>query len=223
MIKVIGLALVTLTCSAAVALGASTPSMPSQQTSAPRTPQQIAIEKYNSGLRRQAKALKLEEKSVTVKDADRAKSEGKVRKEWEAAIKDFAAATQSDPRMYQAWSGLGHAYRKAGRFDESLNAYDKSLAIEPRFAEAIEYRAEAYLGLNRVEDAKAAYLVLFAGDRPRADELAQAMKKWVEERRANPAGADPAAVESLASWLSERGEIASQNTGLLVKDASRNW
>lgn len=223
MIRASGLALVAFTCSAAIALAASTPSMPSQQTSAPRTPQQIAIEKYNSGLRRQAKALKLEEKSATVKETDRAKSEVKVRKEWEAAIKDFAAATQNDPRMYQAYSGLGHAYRKVGRFDESLHAYDKSLAIEPRFAEAIEYRAEAYLGLNRVEDAKAAYLVLFAGDRPRAEELAQAMKKWVEDRRANLAGADPAAVESLASWLSERSELATQNTGLLGKDAGRSW
>ena len=67
-------------------------------------------------------------------------------------------------------------------------AYDKALSLRPSYPEAIEYRGEAYLALNRVDDAKQAYLDLFAGNRKLADQLLVAMKSWVAEKRSASGG-----------------------------------
>ena len=40
--------------------------------------------------------------------------------------------------------------------DSAKPLYDEALRLSPAYNEAIEYRGEAYLGLNRIEDAKAA-------------------------------------------------------------------
>ena len=72
----------------------------------------------------------------------------------------------------------------------------------------MEYRGEAYLGLNRVDDAKQAYLELFASDRKQADILMKAMSDWVAKRRVDAAGADPASVSALESWIKERSALA---------------
>src|SRR5437868_1650054 len=82
---------------------------------------------------------------------------------------------------------------------KSLVNYEKALKINPGFADAIEYRGEAYLGLNRIEDAKQAYLTLFAKDRAQADSLMKAMNTWVSKHQAEPAGVDPAVVTGLDS------------------------
>ena len=53
---------------------------------------------------------------------------------------------------------------------------DRALELAPDYGEAIEYRAEAYLGLDRIDDAKKAYMQLFNLDRALADELMEAMR-----------------------------------------------
>ena len=63
--------------------------------------------------------------------------------------------------------------------------------LAPASSEAIEYRAEAYLGLNRLDDAKQAYMHLFVHDRSASNVLMKAMKAWVGKHRARPAGVDP--------------------------------
>ena len=89
---------------------------------------------------------------------------------------------------------MGFAYRKTGDYAKALEMYDKALALQPGFPDAIEYRGEAYLGLNRIDDAKQAYLELFASDRKQADILMKAMTDWVAERHTDPAGVDPGGV-----------------------------
>ena len=84
----------------------------------------------------------------------------------------------------------------------------------PDFSDAIEYRGEAYLGLNRLEDAKQAYLQLVAKDRANADVLMKAMKAWIEKRRATPEGLDPAVLSSFDSWIRERAELASKTVNM---------
>ena len=87
--------------------------------------------------------------------------------------------------------------------------------------QAIEYRAEAYLGLNRLDEVKSAYITLFSADRPRADELTAAMEKWVETRKADSGGVDPAAIEEFGKWVAERKQLASQTSSLRDPNASR--
>ena len=52
----------------------------------------------------------------------------------------------------------------------------KALELKPGYPEALEYRGEAFLALNRISDAQQAYLDLFAANRGLADKLLSAMK-----------------------------------------------
>ena len=65
---------------------------------------------------------------------------------------------------------MGFAYRKTGDYAKALEMYDQAIKMAPGFfPEAVEYRAEAYLALNRIDDARQSYLDLFAADRKQAD------------------------------------------------------
>jgi hypothetical protein len=94
--------------------------------------------------------------------------------------------------------------------------------LEPSYSEAIEYRGETFLGLNRIDDAKEAYLELFRSDRARADELMVAMKTWIEERTGVPSVADPGELQEFSAWVEERSAIAAQ-TASLIESSDRAW
>ena len=95
--------------------------------------------------------------------------------------------------------------------------------LKPGYAEAIEYRGHAYLGLNRLSEAKESYLALYAGNRKLAASLLTAMQEWVGAHRANAAGVDGAMLESFASWVNERSKIAGQTVGLTREGAASAW
>src|SRR4051812_8006248 len=142
----------------------STPS-PSMQ----RSPHDMAVDYYNAAERRLDGLAKTHDEMKGSADAQKmAKLQAKIAKGLENAAADFERAVKNDPSLYQAYSELGFTLRKMGKFDESLAAYDKSLSIQPNYSAALEYRAEAYLGLNRVDEARKTYMGLFAADRPRA-------------------------------------------------------
>ncbi len=126
----------------------------------------------------------------------------------------FDAATKADPSVKEAWNLVGYTSRRLGDYEASLAAYEKALALNPTYSEAIEYRGEAYLALNRVDDAKTAYLTLFAGSRAHAATLLTAMRAWVIERRARPTGIAKADVDALAQWIEERASVAQQTASL---------
>ena len=194
------------------------PRSPGMTSSSPRvTPEQQAVQRYNDGLKHKDKADALaKEAEAEASDAKRhGKLEASARKEYEKAMKEFLAATEKNPRMFQAHGGLGYVYRRTGDYDAALKAYDRALELEPGYTPAIEYRAEAYLGVNRLEEAKTAYMTLFNADRARADELAAAMKSWLEKRRQDAAGLAPGIIEDFAKWLSQRAEIADRTSALL--------
>ncbi len=130
------------------------------------------------------------------------------RKEFEAAVKDLQTATAHAPDNYRAHNALGYSYRKIGDYNRALESYDRALKLAPTFSDAIEYRAEAYLGLNRIEDAKSAYMQLFVADRTASNVLLKAMKTWVGKRRVEPAGVDAATVDAFAAWVAERDTLA---------------
>jgi len=204
------------------ASGSSRPAMP-MQTGAPASPEDEAKEYLNDAITRKEKADKLEAEALAAPDAPkREKLLAKSQKEHEASIKKYVKATEKDPTLYGAWGGLGYAYRKTRRFDEALAAYDKSLALNPSYMPAVEYRAEAYLGLNRLEEVKAAYLTLFNSDRKRADELAAAIDTWVAGKKTDPSGLDAKTLDEFATWAAQRKQIAGQTSSLL-KPRDERW
>ena len=50
---------------------------------------------------------------------------------------------------------------------------------------------------------------LFVHDRTASNVLMKAMKAWVEKRRAQPAGVEPAAIDAFDAWVRERDTLAS--------------
>ncbi len=195
---------------AALASGSS--SMPRVQMPTP-SPEQEAVEYYNDGISARDKAAAYEKESAAETDAKKKeKLDGKARDKHESSIKKFVNATRKDPKLYQAWGSLGYAYRKTGNYKDSLEAYAKALELQPGYTPAIEYRAEAYLGLGRLEDVKSAYMTLFSADRPRANELSAAIEKWLEKSKSNPSGVDPAQLEEFGKWAAERKQLATQTS-----------
>jgi tetratricopeptide (TPR) repeat protein len=181
---------------------AGAPKMPKAQPLL--TPKQKAVSAFNEGIAHRDKAWKYEEKLAKESNAKKsAKLEAKIRREYEKTIKYCTSATELDPNLFQAYGSLGYALRKTGDHARALVAYDRALELAPGYAEAIEYRGEAYLGLDRINDAKLAYLVLVNGGSDRAGELLTAMRKYVDEKSA--AGTD---VAEFADWVAKREGVA---------------
>ena len=219
----IGAALVTGLLPPATAEAAGSKPVQPPAAEQEKTPEEAGKEYYNLGLKHRDKAWGFEDKAkAAASDAERDKLLGKARKQYQKAIPLFENATQRIPTFHQAYSSLGYALRKTGDFEGSLAAYDRALELAPFYGEAIEYRAEAYLGLGRLDDVKEAYMQLFTRERGLADQLMEAMKTWVEEQRAAPGEVPADQVDAFAAWLAERGEIAEQ-TARLEGAAIRAW
>jgi len=186
----------------------------SSETTPAQTPEQLAAEYYDRGLKFRDKAWELEKRLEG--NGKAAKLQSKIEGQWNKAVGAYREAIDNDPTMHQAHSSLGYAYRKLGRYEESLGAYNRALELEPTYVEAIEYRAEAYLGLGRLEDAKAAYVELFGMDREQADILMTAMREWIEKQESSEE------VDEFSAWVEERSEIAGQ-TAMLIQSQGRSW
>lgn len=130
---------------------------------APESPLDRAKFLYNDGVR-------------YVKRGDAAKTAEKAQAAYGKAIEKFTASTDLAPDLYQAWNYLGYSHRKLGDAAAALDAYDRALGLKPDYADAIEYRGQAYLALGRLDDAKGAYLALYPGNRKLADQLLAAMR-----------------------------------------------
>jgi len=195
--------------------GGGTSSLPSM------TPEERAIAAYKSGDEHRIKGKKFEDEAAMKKGADIEKTLAKAKSEYQKSLKDFTSAAKFNPQLAPAYNGMGFAYRKTGDYAKALEMYDQALKLQPGFPDAIEYRGEAYLGLNRVDDAKQAYLEILAADRKQADTLMAAMQKWITDKKTNPAGVDPAVVSGLETWMKERGEIAKETMAMGMSHGPR--
>jgi tetratricopeptide (TPR) repeat protein len=193
--------------------------------SAQRSPHDEAVEYYNGAERRLEKLTKMHDEMKATADPKKAADmQAKINKGLENAAADFQRATKNDPNLYQAYSELGFTLRKLGRYTESLDAYNHALGLQPGFTPAIEYRAEAMLGLNQLDDVKEAYATLFAADRPKADALMVSMKSWIADRRTNPGTLDAAKLDDFAKWVTQRETIAGQTASTGAASSSfRSW
>jgi len=199
--------------------GGGTSSLPSM------SPEERAIEAYKSGDEHRIKGKKLEEESAAKKGADVEKTMAKAKTEYQKSLKDFNNAAKLNPKLAPAYNGMGFAYRKTGDYNKALEMYDQAIELaKPKFfAEAVEYRAEAYLALNRIDDARQSYLDLFAADRTQADSLMEAMKKWVAGHKTDPAGVSPDAVNGFEKWLGERDGLSKQTRLMGVTTRFSGW
>jgi tetratricopeptide (TPR) repeat protein len=201
----------------------STPSMGSFEKHE-STPEEKAKNAYNAGVRLIHKADDAHADSVKATDpAKRRKYDDHAREYYTKAQQQFADAVGLNAGLYQAWNYLGYSKRNLGDYAGALEAYDQALKLSPGYAEAIEYRGHAYLGLNRVGDAKEAYLALFASDRKLADKLLAAMKDWIGARRATPGTLEASTVDELEQWVDERRKITAQTAGLTPDGTPRHW
>jgi tetratricopeptide (TPR) repeat protein len=200
-------------------------SMPSTQSpSRMGSPEQQARELYNDGVGYVKKADKADVEAAQASDAgrkERAQRESHDR--YTAALGRFAQSLRLDQQRYEAWNYVGYTSRKLGHYDDALAAYDRALALKPGYPDAIEYRGEAYLAVHRLDEAKKAYLDLFAGNRALADKLLTAMKGWVTTQHAAPAGDNAASVDELDKWIQERTQIAAQTAALTRAGTATAW
>lgn len=123
---------------------------------------------------------------------------------YQEALDAFEQAVRAEERMYEAHTYIGYANRKLGRYERALSAYARALEIKPDYARAIEYQGEAYLGLDRFEDAKFNYLRLYALDAEQAGKLLDAAARWLAHREQDPRGMSKEALAAAAAWLKAR-------------------
>ncbi|MGH8313981.1 MAG: tetratricopeptide repeat protein [Steroidobacterales bacterium] len=176
-----------------------------------QTPDQIAKNNYNRGVKEIDRAKSADEYAAKATDpAKKKKLADKALKSFAKARDYFLAAVDARPDMYQAWNYVGYTHRKLGAYDQAISAYDQALGYNPAYGEAIEYRAEAYLALGRLDDAKSAYMHLFRDSRPLAAQLMAAMQSWVAAHKQDAQGLSAADLEAFAKWVDERAALSQQ-------------
>ena len=209
---------------AAWAAGGAPMSMPSMSTSREQSPEDQAKSAYNDGVRDVRKADRFDASATELTDAKKKeKALREAHDHYASSLTKFMQAAKLDPNMHEAWNYVGYTNRKLGNYDVALAAYERALALHPGYPEALEYRGEAFLALNRISDAQQAYLDLFAANRGLADKLLTAMKGWIDSQRTAASGSDATAVDALDKWVQERAQIAGQTAGLTREGAASSW
>jgi len=187
-----------------------------------RTPDQMALDYFNRGLSLRNKAWKFEAKADAADGAQRIKLELKMMAQFKKAATSYGKAIEKNPNLYQAHTSLGYALRRQGDYAAALVAYDRALELNPNYPEALEYRAEAYLGLDRAEDARESYSTLLVVDPARAEELIVAFGKWVEAKKSDANGIDVQDIEKIGKWVDSRRAVATV-TAPAAEAAGRSW
>jgi tetratricopeptide (TPR) repeat protein len=198
--------------------------MPSVSAARQQSPQEQAKSLYNDGIREVRKADSYQAEAAGATDPKKKdKALGKAHDRYAAALTKFMQAAKLDSNMHEAWNYIGYTNRKLGNYDIALAAYERALALHPGYPEALEYRGEAFLALQRISDAQQAYLDLFASNRGLADRLLTAMRSWIEAQRTAASGSDATAVDALDKWVQERAQIAGQTAALTREGAATSW
>lgn len=177
---------------------------------APTLSEESAIDAYNQGyaaIQRADHSHALAEASSAGKektDAERA-----ARDFYQESLRHFKEAIRLDASMHEAYTYVGYANRKLGNHAKALEAYEQALRIFPDYPHAIEYQGQAFLGLNRLDEARFNYLRLYALNKGQAAKLLQAMRSWVESHKdANLDGVD---VSGFTEWVARRSELTRED------------
>jgi tetratricopeptide (TPR) repeat protein len=184
-------------------------------TTSTEKPDAAAKKAFNAGVKSLNKARDYEEaaaKAAKAANADKKSAEmEKAGDAYDRALDQFTAALSSKGDMFEAWDNVGFVHLRLGANNEAIDDYNHTLALKPDLLEAVEHRAEAYMAVDRLEEAKAAYMDLFNHSRPLADQLMAAMQTWLESHRAAANGMRGTDIEAFGKWLAERDGIAKQS------------
>jgi tetratricopeptide (TPR) repeat protein len=175
----------------------------------PTSASDLAVAAYKAGVGYISKARDADsEAAKAADDKKKAKARAKANNLYGKALDRFEAAVDKDPGIVDAWNGIGLCQLHLGFYDEAVMAYANVLELKPSYSEAYENRAEAYLGLNKIAEAKSDYMALFKTARPLADQLMIYMHQWIDERQRDPKGVSSADLAAFVKWTNERAAIA---------------
>jgi tetratricopeptide (TPR) repeat protein len=190
--------------------GEDTPTAPAADK-----PDAASRKAYAAGMKSLTKAKDYESAAATATNAGKKASDlEKMVDNYNRALDEFTDALSNKGDMVEAWNNVGYIHLHLGAYAESVDDYNHTLALEPELPEAVLHRAEAYLGVDRLQDAQAAYMDLFNHARPLADELLLGMQRWLSDHRSNANGMRAADIEAFDKWLQERDSIAKQTASL---------
>ena len=99
-------------------------------------------------------------------------AEDALRKGNAAAAADFAArAVKAAPRDAKLWFLLGYTSRLAGRYAQSLEAYDQGLQLRRGDPDGLSGKAQTYERMGRLDDAKKLLLQVISANPRRENDL----------------------------------------------------
>ncbi|MGC2421948.1 MAG: carboxypeptidase regulatory-like domain-containing protein [Candidatus Acidiferrales bacterium] len=103
---------------------------------------------FNAGVAAMDDASTLRAQLATTPTADKGPIQDKLNADYKTAIGDFQQAEQADSptdvkNQAMFWNDLGVAYEYAGQYDNSIDAYQKAISLQPQ--------APYYLSLSKVQ------------------------------------------------------------------------
>ena len=180
---------------------------PSARSAPPSTISELgAIDAYNQGyaaILRGDHSQALAEATTDVKEKSAAQRAA--RASYKESLGHFEAAVRLDASMHEAYTYLGYANRKLGDYKKALAAYQQALKISPDYPYAIEYQGQAFLGLNRLDEARFNYLRLYALNKGQAAKLLQAMREWLAAHQNS--AIDGVNVSGFSEWVAQRSAL----------------
>jgi tetratricopeptide (TPR) repeat protein len=156
---------------------------------------------YNIGYEGVQKMARLEMEGASLKGARAQQNHEEVLAGFAKARENFRTAVGADPNMKEGWNLLGYTSRRLGDYEESLQAYDKALALAPDYPEAIEYRAELFLLTGRLEQTRQAYATLLQAEPSYAGVLKTSMKDFLKSKKPFPASVTEAERDAFVKWV----------------------
>jgi tetratricopeptide (TPR) repeat protein len=172
-------------------------------------PDKAAAKAYAAAMKSMNKAKEIQETMAKTADADKkANLQQKLDDTYGRALEQFTDVLRNKNDMYDAWAKIGFIHLHFGAYRESIDDFNHALILKPDMPEAIEQRGEAFMGIDHLDEAKAAYMDLFYHARPLADQMMTTMQAWLQSHRASANGIRATDIDAFDKWLQEREGIA---------------
>ena len=172
-------------------------------------PDKAAAKALKAATKSMGKAKDIEETIGKTTDPDKkAGLQQKLDDTYGRALEEYTEVLRNKNDLFEPWAKIGFIHLHFGAYRESIDDLNHALALKPDSQEAIEWRGEAFMGVDHLDDAKAAYMDLFFHDRPLADQMMTNMQGWLQRHRTSAGGVRASDIDAFDKWLQEREGIA---------------